>query len=84
MLPLNLPFFQEYSDWPSYPQLYIEGELIGGCDIIEEMNESGELQEILDTISIQSNGVTKHESLDEKLIRLINTSDVMLFMKVRN
>jgi len=38
---------KEYSDWPTYPQLYHKGELIGGCDIISEMYESGELQEIL-------------------------------------
>ncbi len=36
-----------YSNWPTYPQLYVKGELIGGCDIITEMYESGELQEIL-------------------------------------
>lgn len=32
-----------YSSWPTYPQLYINGELVGGCDIILEMSESGEL-----------------------------------------
>lgn len=32
-----------YSSWPTYPQLYISGELVGGCDIIMEMSESGEL-----------------------------------------
>lgn len=32
-----------YSSWPTYPQLYINGELVGGCDIIMEMSESGEL-----------------------------------------
>ena len=36
-----------YSSWPTYPQLYVKGELIGGCDIITEMYESGELQELL-------------------------------------
>jgi len=37
-----------YSNWPTYPQLYIKGELIGGCDIITEMYESGELQTMLE------------------------------------
>lgn len=32
-----------YSSWPTYPQLYISGELVGGCDIIMEMSENGEL-----------------------------------------
>lgn len=36
-----------YSNWPTYPQLYVKGELIGGCDIIVEMFESGELQPLL-------------------------------------
>mmetsp|Transcript_18633 Transcript_18633/g.44513 ORF Transcript_18633/g.44513 Transcript_18633/m.44513 type:complete len:219 (-) Transcript_18633:255-911(-) len=34
---------KEYSNWPTYPQLYVKGELMGGCDIIEEMHKSGEL-----------------------------------------
>jgi monothiol glutaredoxin len=38
---------KEFSDWPTIPQLYIKGEFIGGCDIVREMYESGELQEIL-------------------------------------
>ncbi len=38
---------KEYSDWPTYPQLYVNGELIGGCDIIAELHENGELKEIL-------------------------------------
>jgi len=33
-----------YADWPTFPQLYIEGELVGGCDIITEMYQSGELE----------------------------------------
>jgi len=35
---------KEYSDWPTIPQLYIKGEFVGGCDIIKEMFEKGELQ----------------------------------------
>ena len=35
---------KDYSDWPTIPQLYIKGEFIGGCDIIKEMFEKGELQ----------------------------------------
>jgi len=36
-----------YSNWPTFPQLYVKGELVGGCDIIVEMYHSGELQELL-------------------------------------
>ncbi len=37
----------ELSDWPTFPQLYVKGELVGGCDIIEEMLDSGELAQLL-------------------------------------
>lgn len=36
-----------YSSWPTYPQLYVNGELVGGCDIILEMSENGELAELV-------------------------------------
>ena len=36
-----------YSDWPTIPQLYIKGEFIGGCDIVKELFEKGELKQIL-------------------------------------
>ena len=38
---------KEYSNWPTIPQLYIKGELVGGSDILTEMYESGELQQLL-------------------------------------
>ncbi len=38
---------KDFSDWPTIPQLYIKGEFIGGCDIVKEMIQSGELQEML-------------------------------------
>jgi monothiol glutaredoxin len=39
-----------YSDWPTIPQLYIKSEFIGGCDIVTEMHESGELKELLASV----------------------------------
>ena len=42
-----------YSDWPTIPQLYVKNEFIGGCDIIKEMYESGELQKFLDKNNIK-------------------------------
>jgi monothiol glutaredoxin len=41
-----------YSDWPTIPQLYVKGEFIGGCDIIKEMYEKGELKELLQSKSL--------------------------------
>ena len=41
-----------YSDWPTIPQLYIKKEFVGGCDIIKEMYENGELKKVLDSKGI--------------------------------
>ncbi|XP_053166552.1 glutaredoxin-3 [Hemicordylus capensis] len=60
-----------YSSWPTYPQLYVAGELIGGLDIVKELEASGEL----DTIC------PKAHKLDERLKDLMNKASVMLFMK---
>lgn len=38
---------KHYSNWPTFPQLYINGELVGGCDIVVEMYNSGELRDML-------------------------------------
>ena len=38
---------KSYSDWPTIPQLYVNGEFVGGCDIMREMHASGELQRLL-------------------------------------
>ena len=38
---------KEFSDWPTIPQLYVKGEFIGGCDIVKEMMQAGELQTLL-------------------------------------
>ena len=43
-----------YSDWPTIPQLYVKGEFVGGCDIIREMYESGELIEMFQTHGIDA------------------------------
>ena len=46
----NLP---EYSNWPTFPQLFVEGELVGGSDILSELHENGELQNIIDKVVIE-------------------------------
>jgi len=38
---------KEFSQWPTIPQLYVDGQFIGGCDIVRDMNASGELQKIM-------------------------------------
>ena len=41
-----------YANWPTIPQLYVAGEFVGGCDIMREMYESGELEELMKTKSV--------------------------------
>ncbi|KFP38618.1 Glutaredoxin-3, partial [Chlamydotis macqueenii] len=60
-----------YSNWPTYPQLYVAGELIGGLDIVKELEASGELDSIC----------PKAQKLEDRLKMLINKAPVMLFMK---
>uniref|UniRef100_A0A1B6FH87 Thioredoxin domain-containing protein n=1 Tax=Cuerna arida TaxID=1464854 RepID=A0A1B6FH87_9HEMI len=60
---------KKFSNWPTYPQLYISGELVGGLDIVKELVASGELKEMLP------------KSLEDRLKKLINQDNVMLFMK---
>lgn len=38
---------KQYSNWPTFPQLYVEGKLVGGCDIVTSLYENGELQKVL-------------------------------------
>jgi monothiol glutaredoxin len=38
---------KEYSSWPTYPQLYVDGKFVGGCDIVTEMHQNGELSGVL-------------------------------------
>ncbi|HPD83082.1 MAG TPA: Grx4 family monothiol glutaredoxin [Alphaproteobacteria bacterium] len=43
---------KEFTQWPTIPQLYIKGEFVGGCDIVREMYETGELQDLIDSHNI--------------------------------
>ncbi|KAJ3376903.1 Glutaredoxin 3 [Entophlyctis sp. JEL0112] len=62
---------KEYSDWPTYPQIYVDGELIGGLDILKEMVASGEFQKI----------APSEDDLKTRLTKLTHQAPVMLFMK---
>ena len=44
---------KEFSEWPTIPQVYIKGEFVGGCDIVKEMYENGELKKILEDKEIK-------------------------------
>ena len=43
---------KDFANWPTIPQLYVKGEFVGGCDIVREMYESGELEELMKTKSV--------------------------------
>jgi monothiol glutaredoxin len=47
----NLP---KVSNWPTFPQLFVDGDLVGGSDIMVEMDENGELQKLIDTIELET------------------------------
>ena len=49
---------KSYSNWPTIPQLYIKGEFVGGCDIVREMFQAGELQELLSAKGVAHNQQT--------------------------
>ena len=53
---------KDYSDWPTIPQLYVNGEFVGGCDIITEMTLSGELDQLFET-----SGVTYDKDAADKI-----------------
>ena len=44
-----------YSNWPTFPQLFVNNELVGGCDILIDMQKSGELQKLLQTVGDKTN-----------------------------
>jgi len=48
-----------FSNWPTIPQLYVKGEFVGGCDIVREMFQAGELQDMLKEKGIASNADTQ-------------------------
>ncbi|TPX51729.1 hypothetical protein SeLEV6574_g00147 [Synchytrium endobioticum] len=62
---------KDFSKWPTFPQLYVKGEFIGGLDVVKEMVEANELQQLL----------PKGEPLNVRLKKLINKAPFVLFMK---
>ncbi len=57
------------SGWPTIPQLFINGELVGGCDIVSEMYESGELQQAL---GLESDGTAEPEAAEQSPLQIEN------------
>ena len=49
---------KQFSNWPTIPQLYVKGEFVGGCDIVREMHQSGELQDLVTSKGIATVSAT--------------------------
>jgi monothiol glutaredoxin len=61
---------KQFSDWPTIPQLYVDGEFVGGCDIVREMSASGELRQVLG-LSAAAEVAAPHVTLTDSAARLI-------------
>mmetsp|Transcript_5664 Transcript_5664/g.9984 ORF Transcript_5664/g.9984 Transcript_5664/m.9984 type:complete len:353 (-) Transcript_5664:223-1281(-) len=70
-----------YSDWPTYPQFYVKGELVGGLDIVQELAEEGDLATQLDIDTSITTTKEVELSLDDRIKKLIHQNRIMLFMK---
>lgn len=62
MLCNIIPGVKDFSNWPTIPQVFINGEFVGGCDIMLQMHQSGELVEELKKVGIKSALLTAEES----------------------
>ena len=67
---------KKFSNWPTYPQLYVNGELIGGLDIVEDLTMEGDLKEEL---GLQKDAEQTKEQLNERLKKLINSEQGNLY-----
>merc|ERR1712071_114254 len=74
-------------DWPTYPQIYAKGELIGGLDVVKEMIEEGKEggESLAQQLGVSENvdvvPVVSEQTLEERIKALVNRSRIMLFMK---
>ena len=68
-----------FSNWPTYPQLYVRGEMLGGCDIVEEMATSGELKTALAAAAAPPEAGPS--ALNKRIQELLASAPVILFMK---
>jgi len=69
-----------FSNWPTYPQLYCAGELLGGCDIVLEMAANGELKAAVDKAQAGPPAPAV-DDVDARIRALLASAPVMLFMK---
>lgn len=63
---LSLPGIKDFSNWPTIPQVFMKGEFVGGCDILLQMHQNGELIEELEKIGIKSALIEKLTGEEEK------------------
>ena len=64
---------KDFSDWPTFPQLYVRGDFVGGLDILKEMKEESDNKSLREALEV--------ESLNDRLAKLVKRDRIMLFMK---
>ncbi|CAM9236517.1 unnamed protein product [Chrysoparadoxa australica] len=72
---------KSFSDWPTYPQVYVRGELFGGLDILKEMAEEGDLKVKLGVHRNKDPASESGEDVMARCAKLVKSADVILFMK---
>ena len=71
---------QGFTQWPTYPQLLVNGELLGGCDIIMEMQQDGSLKPaVQEALGMK---LDTKSAVQQRIKQLLDSKPVMLFMKV--
>lgn len=75
---------KDFSDWPTIPQLYVKGEFVGGCDIVKEMAENGQLEETLgvQTAAVEPPKVTVSEAAAEAFKGALRSADEFVHLEV--
>jgi monothiol glutaredoxin len=75
---------KQYSDWPTIPQLYVKGQFVGGCDIVREMYESGELEQTLglEPQSVELPQITITDSAKKALAGVVEVPDEFIRLKI--
>ena len=79
--PAKRDAIKRFSNWPTIPQVYVDGKFIGGCDIVREMHERGELKKLLDTVVRQlgsrySRPVTRLLEVGDEVVGVLDADRV--------
>lgn len=71
-----------YADWPTFPQLWVDGQLVGGCDIVEQMEAGGELATALGVTETRAPAVTVTDAARDRIAAALQGTDVRLRLRI--